>query len=125
MTIYLDIVFLENVLMNYIIIFATGIVVKTKIKNLRILLASGIGAIYAIVMYLDIIPISSNFFMKVMLSLVIVYVAFEERSLRKYIKNLVIFYLVSCVFGGCVFALMYFEILLPHELKICVLVFCY
>lgn len=108
MTVYLDVVFLENVLMNYIIIFATGVVLKDECKKWRIFAGSLVGAVYTIVMYLNIIPIYSNFFMKLLLSIVIVYVAFKPRSVKRLIKDLVIFYLVSFVFGGCVFALMYF-----------------
>lgn len=108
MTVYLDIIFLENILMNYIIIFATGVVIKTECKKLRILLSSLVGAVYTVVMYLNIISIYSNFIMKVILSVAIVYIAFKPISIKKLIKNLIIFYLVSFVFGGCVFALMYF-----------------
>ncbi len=108
MTIYLDIVFFENVFMNYIIIFATGVVIKNDIKKIRILLGSCIGAVYTIVMYLNIIPIYSNFIMKLILSFAIVYISFKPKTFKKFIKDLIIFYLVSFVFGGCVFALMYF-----------------
>lgn len=108
MTVYLDIIFLENILMNYIIIFATGVVIKTECRKLRIFIASLVGAVYTVVMYLNIIPIYSNFIMKVILSIVIVYIAFKPISSKKLIKDLIIFYLVSFVFGGCVFALMYF-----------------
>lgn len=108
MTVYLDIVFLENVLMNYIIIFATGVVIKEELKKWRMFFGSCVGAVYTIVMYLNIIPIYSNFIMKLILSFVIVYISFKPRSVKKFIKDLIIFYLVSFVFGGCVFALMYF-----------------
>ena len=108
MTVYLDIVFLENVLMNYIIIFATGVVIRDECRKWRIFAASVLGAAYTVVMYLNVIPIYSNFAMKIVLSVVIVYVAFKVKSFKKLVKNLVIFYLVSFVFGGCVFALMYF-----------------
>lgn len=108
MTVYLDIVFLENLIMNYIIIYATGVVIKAEVKRLEIFIASGVGAIYTIVMYLDVIPIYSNFIMKIVLSIVIVYISFKPKTVKKLIKEIVIFYLVSFVFGGCVFALMYF-----------------
>lgn len=108
MTIYLDVVFFENIIMNYIIIFATGVSIKGEIKHWRILVASSIGAIYTIIMYLNIIPIYSNFFMKFVLSFVIVYISFLPKTWKKLLKDLLIFYLVSFVFGGCVFALMYF-----------------
>ena len=108
MTVYLDIVFLENLLMNYIIIYASGVVIKAEVKKLRLFIASSVGAIYTIVMYLDVIPIYSNFIMKIVLSIVIVYISFKPKTVKKLIKEIVIFYLVSFVFGGCVFALMYF-----------------
>ncbi len=108
MIVYLDIVFFENILMNYIIIFATGIVLKEKNTKVRFLISSIIGALYTIIMYLNIIPIYSNVIMKLILSIVIVYISFKPKSFKKLIKNLIIFYLVSFVFGGCVFALMYF-----------------
>lgn len=45
MVIYLDIVFLENVCMNIIILFATGLVIKHKCKIIRIIVASLIRSI--------------------------------------------------------------------------------
>lgn len=108
MTVYLDIVFFENILMNFIIIFTTGIVIKAEIKKWKILLASTIGAIYTIIMYLNIIPIYSNFFMKLLLSVAIIYISFLPKKWKNLIKDLLIFYLISFVFGGCVVALMYF-----------------
>lgn len=40
MTIYLDVVLLENVCMNYIILFATSYIMKVKIKQWKVLLSS-------------------------------------------------------------------------------------
>ena len=45
MTIYIDVVLIENLFMNYIILFATGIILKIKMKQIRLLLASFLGAI--------------------------------------------------------------------------------
>ena len=94
--------------MNYIIIYATAIVVQTKCSKWRFILASCIGAIYTVIMYLDIIPIYSNILMKLLLSCAIVYIAFKPKSLIKFVKDITMFYFVSFVFGGCVFGLMYF-----------------
>lgn len=108
MTVYLDVVFFENILMNYIILFACGVLLKVQIKKWRILASASIGAVYTIVMYLDIIPIYSNVIMKFVLSVGMVYIAFKPSGMKQAIKELVIFYLASFVFGGCVFGLMYF-----------------
>ena len=51
MKIYLDIVFLENFIMNYIIIFSTAIISKSKISNFRISLASMVASLYSIFNY--------------------------------------------------------------------------
>ena len=51
MTIYIDVVLFENLIMNYIILLATGIILKIKIKHLRLIIASLIGAIWIYIKY--------------------------------------------------------------------------
>jgi len=46
MTIYLDIVFFENLILNYIIILSTAIISKSHIYLGRIIIASSIGGIF-------------------------------------------------------------------------------
>ena len=57
MTVYLDVVLIQNILMNYIILFATGFIQKIQMKQLRLVLSSILGGIYAILLYLNVIPI--------------------------------------------------------------------
>ena len=40
MTIYIDVVIIENLIMNYIILYATSIVIKKQAKMLRIFISS-------------------------------------------------------------------------------------
>ena len=107
MTVYLDIILIENLCMNYIILFATGYIMKLKIKHLRIILSSLIGGIYAIISYMDIIPVYSTLIAKVILSISMVYIAYYPKNIKLCLKELLLFYLVSFVFGGCAFALLY------------------
>lgn len=118
MTIYLDLIFIENVLMNYIILFATTIIVKNKTKHqgLKLLLSSSIGSVYAIIVYLDILSIYSTLLAKVILSVVMVYIAFSPNNIKQLLKQILIFYLTSFIFGGCTFALIYF--LKPENVRI-------
>src|SRR5574344_276756 len=108
MTVYLDIIFIENILMNFIILFATGIALKINMKQLKLIASSIIGAIYAIITYLQIIPILTNFFMKILLSIAMIYVGFTPKNIKQLLKQLLMFYLVSFIFGGCAIALLYF-----------------
>ncbi len=107
MTIYIDVVLIENLIMNYIILLATGIILKIKIKHLRLITASLIGAIYTILTYVITIQIYSNFFLKFILSMMIIYVAYNPPNVKKMWKYLLVFYLTSFVFGGAAFALIY------------------
>ena len=114
MTIYIDVVLIENILMNYIILFTTGLILKIKIKHLRLILASFIGAIYSIIAYMGILEIYSSIVLKIILSIIIVYIAFNPQNIKKLWKDILIFYMVSFVFGGAAFALIY--IIKPQDI---------
>ena len=108
MTVYLDIVLIENICMNYIILLATGLILKNKISNIKILLSSLLGGIYAVCSYITKLEIYSTLIMKIILSITMVYLAFNSKNIKQLLKQLVIFYLTSFAFGGCAFALLYF-----------------
>lgn len=114
MTIYIDVVLIENLIMNIIILLATGLILKEKIKIIRLLLASLLGAIYSVVSYMSILAVYSSMILKIILSIVIVYIAFYPQNIKKMWKNILIFYLTSFVFGGATFALIY--IVKPQEI---------
>ncbi len=107
MTIYIDVVLIENIIMNYIILVATSIILKLKINHIRIIISSLLGAIYSIVAYIGFIKIYENIILKFILSIIIVYIAFNPQNMKKMWKDLTIFYLTSFVFGGVAFALIY------------------
>ena len=114
MTIYIDIVFFENLIMNSIILIATGIILKQKLNWIRILLASSLGAIYSILSYISELKIYSNLILKIILSILIIYIAYNPQTIKKLWKSILIFYLTSFVFGGAAFAFIY--IVKPQEI---------
>lgn len=107
MTIYIDVVLIENLMMNFIILLATGLILKEKIRVIRFLLASLLGAIYSVVSYLSILEIYSSMILKIILSIVMIYIAFNPQTMKKMWKDTLLFYLTSFVFGGAAFALIY------------------
>ena len=107
MTVYLDIIFLENLIINYIILYATGIILKIQIRNLKIFFASLIGAIYSVVYYIVQFGLYSNFIVKLILSIVMIYVAFNPINFKTLVRQVLLFYLVSFVFGGATIAIIY------------------
>lgn len=107
MTIYIDIVLIENLIMNYIILFTTAVVLKIKVNHIRLILASLLGAGYSIIAYMGIIKVYSSIILKIILSVLIIYIAFNPQNIKKMCKDLLLFYLASFVFGGAAFALIY------------------
>ena len=107
MTIYLDVIFLENIVINYIILYVTGIISKEQIKQSRLVIGATIGAIYSIIYYLFKLKIYSGLFIKIVLSIVIIYVSFSSNNLKDLLKKILLFYLSSFVFGGAAIAIIY------------------
>lgn len=108
MTIYVDVVLLENIAMNYIILFATAVITKSEVKILKILLASIIGGVYAILTYMVELNLIINLLLKIFLSIAMVYIAYKPKKIKVLLKDLILFYLVSFTFGGVSFMLLYF-----------------
>ena len=93
--------------MNAIIIYASAIILKIKPKTIKIILASGIGSIYAITTYVTELHIYTSIISKIILSIIMVYVSFNPQSIKKLFKQVFIFYLTSFVFGGVALYLIY------------------
>lgn len=116
MTIYIDLIFFENIIMNLIIIYATSLIVKSKVKIIRLILSATIGAIYSIALYITNMKIYTSIFSKFVLSIVMMYVAFKPQKVKKLCKQTIIFYLTSFIFGGVALYLVYY--LKPEEILI-------
>lgn len=116
MTIYVDIIIVENLIMNFIILYATGLILKIKVSVLRLLLASFIGAIYVAMQYISNINLFSNIFIKIILSIIIIKIAFHPQNIKKMFKQLILFYLTTFTFGGVATYLIY--VLKPQKIVI-------
>ncbi len=80
---------------------------KIKTKHIRLILASLLGAIYSVVAYAGILKAYSSIILKFILSIIIVFIAYNPQNVKKLCKTLLLFYLTSFVFGGAAFALIY------------------
>ncbi len=107
MKIYLDIVLLENFIMNYIIIFSTAIISKSKINYLKIGIASLVAGLYSILNYLWNLGNVGSFLVKFLISILIILIGFDSHKIKTIVKQLILFYLVSFTFGGIAFMLLF------------------
>ena len=107
MTVYIDVVFLENLILNVIILYATSLIAKMNLKIIRTLISASIGSIYAIMYYIFQIGLYSNIIFKFVLSVIMIYVAFNPKEFKTLLKVLILYYLTSFVFGGASLSVIY------------------
>lgn len=94
--------------MNSIILYATAIMLKIKPSIIRILTSGTIGSLYAMIIYVTQFKIYESIITKIILSVIMVYIAFNPQNIKKLCKQILIFYLTSFIFGGVALYLIYF-----------------
>ena len=107
-TVYLDEVLLGNWLMNFAILWVTARLGRLQTSGWRLAVASGIGALYALVLFFPSVVNLGGVFGKIAVSLLMVAVTFAPSPARKLTAALLIFYLASFSMGGLVFGVGYF-----------------
>ncbi len=104
---YIDVILIENIIINYLILYTTAVVAKYKSTPLRFFLGSLAGALYIIPMFFY----KNSFFravpLKLMLSALIVVIVFYPSRLKDFVRLLSFFYLSTMIFGGVGFSLYY------------------
>ena len=108
MEVYIDILFLENIVINYIILMVSTRLVGKKSSHTRVLISAIIGAIYVVVMV--ILPHLIAIFTivsKLILSILMTTIAFNPITIKEEIKALMSFYISTFIFAGTCFAIIY------------------
>jgi len=107
--IYIDFVFFENLVINYLILMLTAKISRNKTSSLRMFTGSLIGASYVVLLLLlPHVKVYNGTVPKILLSLVMVAVSFNHERFMAYVKTLAIFYISTFVFGGAAYAFLYF-----------------
>ncbi|MDF2892483.1 MAG: sigma-E processing peptidase SpoIIGA [Clostridia bacterium] len=106
--VYGDVILLENLVMNFIILWCTARLLKHKHSYLLLVIAAFIGAIYALGSYFTDLTYLYTPFMKIIFSVLIITVAYLPHHIREFVKLMAVFYITSFVFGGAAFGLFYF-----------------
>ena len=96
-TIYIDILFLINFIINYLILFTSAYMGTAQIRRLRLFLSAFIGAVYGTVLFFPSLSFLSSVIAKLSVSVLMVLCAF---GLSNIIKMTLLFLSVSLAFGG-------------------------
>ena len=110
MEIYLDILVLENLVINYLILSVTAKFSRLRVSTLRLFAGAIIGALYVVFIILQPgIKIYYTTLAKILLSIFIVAITFSPRKVLPFIKTLVMFYIATFIFAGAALAFLFFH----------------
>lgn len=105
--IYPDVLVLQNFCMNYLLLYLTNRLLKLEAKIWRMCLAALVGGIYVMSAFIPGINNLYSFIMKILVSGLMIVIAFSPYKLRDFMKTIIIFYIETFLLGGCIFAIMY------------------
>jgi len=108
--IFIDILILENIVMNYLILLMTAKFSKNKISHLKLFIGATVGALY--VAFLIIFPNLKGYYTtlaKIALSFAIVAISFSFERFVAFFRTLASFYISTFIFAGAGFAFLYFN----------------
>jgi len=106
-TIYLDMVFLINFLMDYILLWAAARFSQVNTSFLRLALGALVGAFYSLALLLPSLNFLLSISLKILFSVVMVLTAFPYQGFRRFIQSLGYFYIVAFTMGGAVLGALY------------------
>jgi len=107
MEVYIEYVILDNLIMDFLLLKETAKLLKLKYKNLQIFIGAIIGTVGAIVFpLLKILPLYV-FLLKILLGLLITFVAIKHNRVFDYIKYFNVFLLFTFLLGGAIIGIFY------------------
>ena len=105
MVYYVEYIFVENFIIDFILLFITGKLVKRAIIFKRLIAASLIGSLYVIVTLYAGKEFMNNFIVKFSISVLMIMVAYDSKGILTNIRVIICFYITSLIMVGIISAL--------------------
>lgn len=97
MKIYLDVVFFINFVIDFFILFGVSKVLKNNISIIKLIIGSVVGSLSILILFFEFSSFII-FLYKIFISILMIVISFGKNNL---FKNLLYFYLISIILGGC------------------------
>ncbi len=99
MKMYIDLFFIFNVIMDYIIIMSTNILLKRRTSYIRMILSSLIGGISSLVLFTSL----NKIVIEIVSIVIMVLISFGYKGIRYLINNILYMYVLSTLLGGIIY----------------------
>ncbi len=107
MIVYLDLVFLTNLLIDAALLRLTAWSRRLSFRWWRLSLAAALGAMYVVMIFVPSMSFLFTTFVKLLFSIAMILTAFGFVHMQHFLRNLGAFYLISFCAAGCMFGLHY------------------
>ena len=108
MVYYVEYVFAENFIVDFILLFITGKLLKKSIIYKRLIAASSVGALYVILTAYIGKDFMTYFIVKFSVSVLMLMIAFDCKGIIVNIRIIICFYITSLLMVGVITGLYYF-----------------
>ena len=99
MKIYVDLILLLNFFLDFILLMGVNLSLKRNFSILRVMLSSFVGSLSVLLLFFNLNSISL-FLIKVLISIIMVILAFNFKDIKYTLNNLLYLYLFSILLGG-------------------------
>ena len=107
MYVYIEYLLLENMIINFIILYVTGILTRTKTSRVRLFISSLLGSLYLFYLFFPNTEFMGKFIIKFSISILMIVVAFNPEKFNLFLKQISVFYFISFIFAGTTIGLYY------------------
>jgi stage II sporulation protein GA (sporulation sigma-E factor processing peptidase) len=104
MIVYADLLFLFNLAIDFVLLLITAWVLRVPVRKWRVGSAAAFGASYVLLVYVPILSEGFHFIGKIIISMIMVWMAFGFERFQRYGRLFVTFYVVNFVAAGGVMA---------------------
>lgn len=103
MIIYLDILIVLNLFVDYFLLLSCGVILKTNLKRKRLIFSALVGSFSSLLILLPSFSVFVNFFIKIMVAVILVLIAFGYKGKQVFLKTILIFFAENLIFVGVMF----------------------
>ncbi|MFC3745512.1 sigma-E processing peptidase SpoIIGA [Paenibacillus sp. GCM10012306] len=107
LVVYIDLIFATNLLIDGVLLWLTGWLVKLKVSWWRLVLSAVVGALYVVMMFVPELTFLYTFLIKFGLSVIMLWIAFGFGSLQRYLRTMGAFYIINFAAAGGIVGIHY------------------
>ncbi|TDX53007.1 sigma-E processing peptidase SpoIIGA [Orenia marismortui] len=105
LVVYLDLLSFINLIMNYLILWASAKLSDLEYSIWRLLITSVLATVYTIIIILPQFRFLNRIYIHFLISIIMILIAFAPLSRKQLVKTIGYFYLITFVTAGAIFAL--------------------